>query len=508
MNNAINDGSSSRPLSTEATFDDFEASGANVDAGVARQSKRRGVTIIVASVFAALIVALVAAFFAARWYYSDKAAPGVYLGDVSVAGQNASQLEQTVIREADNSKITVSDGQGRKVTAGFKDFGVNVDVKKTVQGLLDAKGDGAGRVSPFGKTNIKLDAKVADLPVNKYLTDTFVQDNDKAVPSAIAFKGGNEFVVHAGRGGRAPEMAGVKRSLNDLIAQPGQTQSVTVAYKDVPAPVSEQNAQATADSANKILANPIVINNGDTGKFQIPVEQIAAWIKPETDLEKGAISLDIDKTAIANYLNSEVPKRLNRDMASQEDIIDGSGQVLLTMKKGVNGVKVKDCGPVVDQVYSALTGSQPATIQAPADITKFDVKQTKPQMRLVVDKSAQTVTVYKDDQQVQTFPVCTGRAGHETTPGTYVINVRYDVQTMRGADYVTPNVPWVSYFNGSQGFHGAPWNPTGIGMGDPASHGSHGCVNMNVQDAKWIYDNCPQGSLVQVVGSQPGGPVR
>lgn len=508
MDNAINDGGRPGTLATEVTLDDFEALGSNVDHGGASQNKQHRAAIIAVVVFAVIIVAAVAAFSGARWYYRDKAAPGVYLGNVSVTGQNASQLEQTVTREADKSKITVSDEQGRKVTAGFKDFGVSVDVKRTVRDLLDAKGDGAGRVSPFGKAYIKLDAKVNDLSVNKYLTDSFVQDTDKAVPSGIAFNGSNEFVVQAGHGGRAPEMAGVKRSLNDLIANPGQTQSVTVSYKDVPDPVSEQNAQATADSINKILSNPIVINNGDTGKFQIPVDQIASWIKPETDLGKGTISFDIDKSAAANYLNAEVPKRLNHEMTSQEDIINNSGQVLLTLKKGVNGVKVKDCGPVIDQVYSALTGSQPATIQAPADITKFDVKQTKPQMRLVVDKSAQMVTVYKDDQQVQTFPVCTGKGGHETTPGTYVINVRYDVQTMRGPDYVTPNVPWVSYFNGGQGFHGAPWNPTGIGMGDPVGHGSHGCVNMNVQDAKWIYDNCPQGSLVQVVGSQPGGPVR
>jgi lipoprotein-anchoring transpeptidase ErfK/SrfK len=31
---------------------------------------------------------------------------------------------------------------------------------------------------------------------------------------------------------------------------------------------------------------------------------------------------------------------------------------------------------------------------------------------------------------------------------------------------------------------------------------------MNEADAKWIYDNCPDGTLVQVVGAQPTAPVR
>ncbi|MBB2955662.1 creatinine amidohydrolase/Fe(II)-dependent formamide hydrolase-like protein [Bifidobacterium commune] len=49
-----------------------------------------------------------------------------------------------------------------------------------------------------------------------------MQDGDKAVPSSIAFNGSNKFVVQAGHGGRAPDMAGVKRTLDDLIANPGR----------------------------------------------------------------------------------------------------------------------------------------------------------------------------------------------------------------------------------------------------------------------------------------------
>ncbi|WEV69101.1 L,D-transpeptidase [Bifidobacterium sp. ESL0775] len=504
----ISSDSEPEALTSELSQADIAALGVDAPAKHEGHGKRHLPIIIAAVVLVVLIVALVAAFFGTRWYYKDKAAPGVHLGNVAVAGQDAAQLKQTVDREAKNSKVLVSDGQGKKTTANFKDFGVTVNVDKTVQNLLAAKGDGASRVIPFSKSNVKLVAKVTDLPIDTYLTNAFVKDNEKAVPSSIAFNGSNAFVVQAGRGGRAPELSSVKRCVNALIADPGQVQTAKITYKNVDTPISQNTAEAAAASANKLLANKIVINNGDASKFEVPVAQLASWIKPDADLAKGTITLDIDKDAITNYLNMEMPKELNQEMVSQQDIIDTAGNVLLTTTKGVDGVKIKDVGPVADQVYSALTSSQPATIQAAADITKFDVKQTKPQMRLVVDKSSQTVTVYKDDQVVQTFPVCTGRADHQTSTGTYVINLRYATQTMRGPDYVTPGVPWISYFNGGQGFHGAPWNPTGISTGDPAGHGSHGCVNMNVSDAKWIYDNCPQGSLVQVVGGQPTGPVR
>ncbi|MDF7640347.1 L,D-transpeptidase [Bifidobacterium sp. ESL0784] len=509
MDNVINSGNEPEALTSELSQADIAALGVGAPTQSKKKGKRHLGIIIAAIVFAVLIVALVASFFGARWYYKDKAAPGVHLGNVAVAGQNAGQLKQIVDQQARSSKVVITDGQGKKATANFKDLGVKVDTDKTVQNLLAAKGQGAGRVVPFQKTQVKLAANVTDLPIDTYLTNTFVQDGDKAVPSSIAFDGNSKtFVAHAGHGGRSPEMNGVKKSVNTLLSDPGQVRSVRISYKTIDTPITEETARSAADSANKILANKIVVTNGDTGKFEVPVVQLASWIKPDADLEKGTIKLDIDKSAIAGYMNSEMPKHLDQDMVSQQDIVDGSGNVLVTMTKGVNGVKVKDGNAVADQVYNAMTGSQPATVQAAADITKFDVKQTKSEMRIVVDRSTQTATVYKNDQQVQSFPVCTGKPGHETSLGNYVINVRYTVQTMRGADYVTPNVQWVSYFNGGQGFHGAPWNPTGIGTGDPAGHGSHGCVNMNVSDAKWIFDNCPQGTLVQVVGAQPGGPVR
>ncbi|MDF7665569.1 L,D-transpeptidase [Bifidobacterium sp. ESL0745] len=509
MDNMISSGTEPEALTGEFSQADMAALGVGAHAKPKRHAKRHLGVIIAAVVLAVLIVALVASFFGARMYYKDKAAPGVRLGNVAVAGQNAAQLKQTVDHEVQNSKVIITDGQGKKATAGFKDLGVNVDTDKTVQDLLAAKGNGASRVSPFSKTDVKLVASVTDLPIDTYLTNTFVQDGDKAVPSSVAYDGNaKKFVANAGHGGRSPEMSGVKNSVNTLIADPGQVKSVQISYKTIDAPVSQSNAQSAADAANKLLANKIVINNGDASKFEVSATQLASWIKPNVDLEKGTIKLDIDKTAIINYLNAEMPKELNQDMVSQQDIVDSTGKVLLTMTKGVNGVKVKDGSAVADQVYSALSNSQPATIQAAADVTKFDVQQQKPEMRIVVDRSTQTATVFKNDQQVQSFPVCTGKPGYETTPGTYVINIRYDTQTMRGPGYVTPGVQWVSYFNGGQGFHGAPWNPTGIGTGDPAGHGSHGCVNMNVNDAKWIYDNCPRGSLVQVVGNQPSAPVR
>ena len=106
---------------------------------------------------------------------------------------------------------------------------------------------------------------------------------------------------------------------------------------------------------------------------------------------------------------------------------------------------------------------------------------------------------------MKTFIVSTGKPSTPTDNGTFFVHTKYQSQTMRGEDYVTPNVPWVTYYNQGEGFHGAPWNTAGIASGTPKSHG---CTNMHVEDAKWVYDFLPIGAMVQIVGTTPTSAVR
>ncbi|WP_314570093.1 L,D-transpeptidase, partial [uncultured Actinomyces sp.] len=61
--------------------------------------------------------------------------------------------------------------------------------------------------------------------------------------------------------------------------------------------------------------------------------------------------------------------------------------------------------------------------------------------------------------------------------------------------YETEGVPWVTYFTGSYAMHGAPWRSS---FGWSGYGGSHGCVNMPVDAAKFIYDWTDMGDTVVV----------
>ena len=467
-------------------------------------------------VLAVLAVAAVVGFFTARWYYQDKAAPGVMFAGASVAGQNSEQLAATVKSAVENTKITVTDSQGNTVTASLKDLGVNVNQKQTVSALIAAKDSNPFvRINPFSKQNVKLSATADKLALSQYLTGKLIPNDSQAIASTIAYdQTSQKFTVTVGRGGQAPVTDNVVKAIDQALDTPGTTRTASITYTQTDMPISEAAATTAADQANAGLGLSITINNGDATTYKIPAATIASWTVTTADPAKGTIAVSYNKQAISDYMNGELGNHLNQTKTNQVDLVDTSGNVIMTKTKGVNGVAIKDTATVADQVYSALSANRSATLTVASDVTKFDTEQQKVTWKIVVDRSKQTATVYNNDQVVQTFNVCTGKTGkHETTPGNYFIYLKYQVQDMRGTNddgsqYLSKGVKWVSYFNGGQGFHTAGWNAAGIASGDPTGHGSHGCVNMNEADAKWIYDNCPDGTLVQVVGAQPTAPVR
>lgn len=496
-----------------AAFDESEVAAL----GTGRKAKKHTKLpwIGAAAILLLVIAALVGGFFAARSYYNSRVAPGVSLGTTPVTGQDRAQLTRTVAQKIADSKVTIGDGT-TTVSASLKDLGVSVDADKTVNDVLSAKSSNDfARLNPVSRQNVDLDAKVNRIDLDNFLSSKFVAGNDQARPSTISFDATQGiFVPSQGSAGRAVIPSPVEKAVASLVANPGRTATVKVGYHTTDMPISMDAANAAATQANVRLNNPVVIDNGNGDTFKVPGPVVASWIKPNGNLAKGEISLDYDKTGMLNYLNQELPKQLNRKMVTQEDVVDDSGKVLGTVTQGVDGVSVKDVNAVSDQIYGAMTSAQPANVHAAVDVTKHDTQQKKSEYRIVVDKSAQMVYVYKGDQQIKSFQTCTGKAGgDETDNGNFFIYLKYQTQDMRGfnddgSKYLSPGVKWVSYFNGGEGFHTADWNYSGIAAGNPNANGSHGCVNMYEQDAQWIYQNCGEGTFVQVVGNQPTGAVR
>ena len=147
-------------------------------------------------------------------------------------------------------------------------------------------------------------------------------------------------------------------------------------------------------------------------------------------------------------------------------------------------------------------GQAKKSLQAGAGVNAEQVSlnnSTKP-LHIDVSLSAQTVRVLDaKGRGVETFICSSGKKGDETPTGTFTVSQRgksfFNDTIGEGAYY------WVR-FNNAYLFHSVPFDKSGeieqnevAKLGEPASHG---CLRMSVENAKWIYDNIPDGTQVSI----------
>lgn len=105
---------------------------------------------------------------------------------------------------------------------------------------------------------------------------------------------------------------------------------------------------------------------------------------------------------------------------------------------------------------------------------------------IAVDLFEQTLIAYEDDLPVFATIVSSGSSAWPTREGIYPIWARLETDSMRGATgapdaYALERVPWVMYFDGDISLHGSYWHDN-FGY-----RRSHGCVNLSISDARWLY---------------------
>ncbi|KUO22932.1 L,D-transpeptidase [Streptomyces dysideae] len=125
----------------------------------------------------------------------------------------------------------------------------------------------------------------------------------------------------------------------------------------------------------------------------------------------------------------------------------------------------------------------------------------------VTDASSHSMTVYKNDEKIKTFPVTTGKPGFETRNGVKVVLGKEYFVRMRGTSigiaegspesydlpvYYATRVTWSGEY-----VHAAPWSVGSQG----SANVSHGCTGMSTGNAEWFFDNVREGDIVEVVNS-------
>ena len=116
---------------------------------------------------------------------------------------------------------------------------------------------------------------------------------------------------------------------------------------------------------------------------------------------------------------------------------------------------------------------------------------------ITVDTGTQMLRAWENGQIVHETKVSTGMRYTPTVKGSFKIGRKYEVKDMKGRyapypPYHLKNVPHVMFFHGAYAIHGAYWHNK---FGTKASHG---CVNVPLTSAEWLFNWAEPGTQVEV----------
>ena len=219
------------------------------------------------------------------------------------------------------------------------------------------------------------------------------------------------------------------------------------------------------------------------------------------------------------FANVRLEREAEQVGSEQEIVVGDLGRALATLR-AIDTARVANWGatefgpaaPVAANVVSLdatptprpppPTPPQPRPTAAPqAKPVKATQKRSIGPTRgklVVVNLSDQWLYAYEDGEQIFSAPVSTGRDGMETPTGSFDVYAKLKNQTMDGVDngvpWEVPNVPNVMYIYGGVALHGTYWHNR-FGSG---ARLSHGCINLPLKSAAWLFDWAPVGTTVKV----------
>jgi lipoprotein-anchoring transpeptidase ErfK/SrfK len=126
-------------------------------------------------------------------------------------------------------------------------------------------------------------------------------------------------------------------------------------------------------------------------------------------------------------------------------------------------------------------------------ITKKAIELEASQERWIqIDLKNQRLIAWEGAKPVYAVVISTGKTSTPTRTGVFKIQTKLAKSRMSGNDYDIPDVPYVMFYEGNYAIHGAYWHSR---FGSPVSHG---CVNVAVDHARWLFDWASVGTPVVI----------
>ena len=469
--------------------------------------RRRRWPIGVAAAALLLLGVVGAGGYAYAAHYDGRAVPGTTVAGTDVSGQSREEVVATIENRAKNAKVDISGDV--TASASLEDLGTTVDAKATANAVM-ARGDTLGEKfrALVSKGEIPVVTTTDKASVDSYAISLIPEDRAKARNATVVL--GDDGVTFSTTGaskGAALDADALTQAAQKAATSLGSS-SVSLTMTNADPKVSDSDAQKVANEANSWVSQDVTITLDDDSYTAEDTDK-ASWITV-TNSADSAPTIAVDSTKVSQWVKAQAEEAKVDPVTGQRNV-NASGQVVSTPTEAKDGKTVSNADAVTTSIVQSLgsdkayTGSfETTTVKAEwKDRTIADGAENLPYQAAPGEKwvdlnlSSKTVTAYEGATVVHgPVSIVDGAAETPTVTGTYKVYLQYASQTMRGENadgspYVAEDVPWVSYFHSGYAFHGAGWRSS-FGYS-----GSHGCVNMPVSEAQWIYNWVDTNTVVQ-----------
>lgn len=414
-------------------------------------------------------------------------APGTAVAGVPVGGlTQGAATDAIAARLAATTVVLTGEGGGAEVTGA--DLGAAVDAAALAADAFAARPmwNVGAWFAPPAEATVTIDAATATAALRAAVPGLYTDPVDATVTFDAATA---SYVTTPAEPGTGVDTAAVRDALQSAFDDGRSTVELDVTSAPVEALTPTYVADATVARLNGML-DRAGFYVGEERTVPVAREVAASWLTVSPG-DRGTFEITADAAAIQPVVDGLAPL-VNRAAENGLVITDSAGEVLREETAGVVGRELGDVSGAADAFATQLAAGD-AAFALP--VTEVAPVMTSIARRIEVNLTTQTTTLFENGQAVNSYAISSGLPGSETPTGDFRVFAHVRIQDMgcfSGVDYCTPDVPWVTYFSPDVGFHGTYWHNN---FGTPMSHG---CVNMPIDVAKYVYDWAPVGTEVSV----------
>ena len=413
-------------------------------------------------------------------------APGTTVAGIPVGFMTPGAAAEAISSHLAQTEVTLT-GPGDGAVVSGADLGISIaatDLADQAFAEHPLWNLGAWMGDPI-PADITLDLATATSALRAAVPSSF----DDAVDAGVAFDATTgTYLTTPAADGTGIDVADLTTAITTAVAAGG----TSLEYPGGPATalpaVSDDDAAATAASLNTMLGT-IGFYVGEERTVPVAPAVAATWLTVVD--EDGALRVTADPQAIQATVDT-LAAAVDRAPVNATNIVDSAGTVLREEQVGATGRALGDTSGIADDFAQQLEAGDGVFALS---VTETPFETVSLFRRIEINLSTQHAYLFENGNVVRSWAVSTGLPGTPTPTGNFKVFAHTAMQDMgcyEGAPYCTENVPWITWFTTNIGFHGTYWhNNYGNRM-------SHGCVNLPIDLAKFVYDWSPVGVEVSV----------